>query len=121
MQVVLSNVDGLQPAWWKHKKLEKLREWMDKLGVDIVSLVELQTNWDKVHPKNCLLELLKGKTALHTAHAHNSYDCGGTIFQQGGLLWPWLRHWPPKSQHKGWIQWGWVVGAGKPLEAWVGL
>ena len=85
MRIVLSNVNGLQPARWKNKKLEKLRAWMDKVEADIAGLVELQTNWDKVHPRNCLPELLQGKVSLHTVQAHNKHDCGGTTFQQGGV------------------------------------
>ena len=65
MQIVLSNVNGLQPARWKNKKLEKLRAWMDEVEADIVGLVELQINWDKVHPRNCLPELLQGRVPLH--------------------------------------------------------
>ena len=58
---------------------------MDKLEVDIVGLVELQMNWDKVHPWNRLPELLQGKVPLRTVQAHNKHDCGGTTFQQGGV------------------------------------
>ena len=84
-RIVLSNVNELQPARWKNKKLEKLRAWMDKVEADIVGLVELQTNWDKVHPRNRLPELLQGKVPLCTVQAHNKHDCGGTTFQQGGV------------------------------------
>ena len=84
-RIVLSNVNGLQPARWKNKKLEKLRAWMDKVEVDIIGLVELQTNWDMVHPRNCLPELLQGKVPLCTVQAHNKHNCRGTTFQQGGV------------------------------------
>ena len=58
---------------------------MDEVEADIVGLVELQTNWDKVHPRNRLPELLQGKVPLRTVQAHNKHDCGGTTFQQGGV------------------------------------
>ena len=58
---------------------------MDEVEADIAELVELQTNWDKVHPWNCLLELLQGKVPLHTVQAHNKHNCRGTTFQQGGV------------------------------------
>ena len=76
-------MNGLQPAWWRNKKLEKLWDWLDEIKVNIAGLVKLQTNWDQVHPRNHLPELLKGKVALCTVQAHNKHDCGGTTFQQG--------------------------------------
>ena len=68
-RIALSNVNGLRPARWKNRKLEKLRAWMEEVEVDIVGLVELQMNWDKVHPRNHLSELLAGRVPMRTVQA----------------------------------------------------
>ena len=84
MQLIYANVNGLNSWMMDNKKLDKIRDVIDELKVDIAAFNEHQMNLQHKDNRNGFSQLFRGGDAdIRSVAANNIHENLGQV-QEGG-------------------------------------
>jgi hypothetical protein len=112
IRLINENVDGISNKLSNNKKVEKAKEIIDNLEVDIVAYNEHRLNMEDRHNVNGFNQLFKGgKAEIQSVVAHNVHENfdkvqeGGTSLMAIGPLTEYIEHDQPGRDETGLGRW----------------
>ena len=84
-RLMYENVDGMLNRISNNDKLDKAKEVIDELGVDVVAYNEHKMRMGHKDNRNSMSQMFNGREAeIRSVVGHNTHEEGGGKVQQGG-------------------------------------